>query len=116
MIRRPPRSTLFPYTTLFRSRDETDARVSAGFAALDSSELVRRLSSADIAFAFVNELTDLLTHTQLHTIAVKTPRGFVNVPAPPARWPNGPRSYGAVPALGAHNEAVQKIFSDPTIG
>src|SRR3712207_7151647 len=26
MIRRPPRSTLFPYTTLFRSRDEGDAR------------------------------------------------------------------------------------------
>src|SRR3712207_7886821 len=24
MIRRPPRSTLFPYTTLFRSRDEPD--------------------------------------------------------------------------------------------
>src|SRR5258705_2150072 len=24
MIRRPPRSTLFPYTTLFRSRPETD--------------------------------------------------------------------------------------------
>src|SRR2546422_6331313 len=26
MIRRPPRSTLFPYTTLFRSRDEAAAR------------------------------------------------------------------------------------------
>src|SRR2546422_6827368 len=25
MIRRPPRSTLFPYTTLFRSEDPTDA-------------------------------------------------------------------------------------------
>src|SRR3712207_7396633 len=24
MIRRPPRSTLFPYTTLFRSRDQPD--------------------------------------------------------------------------------------------
>src|SRR2546430_6136861 len=24
MIRRPPRSTLFPYTTLFRSREETN--------------------------------------------------------------------------------------------
>src|SRR5258708_19952999 len=24
MIRRPPRSTLFPYTTLFRSRDQAD--------------------------------------------------------------------------------------------
>src|SRR3712207_8781730 len=27
MIRRPPRSTLFPYTTLFRSVDRADARV-----------------------------------------------------------------------------------------
>src|SRR2546422_4223851 len=27
MIRRPPRSTLFPYTTLFRSLDATYARV-----------------------------------------------------------------------------------------
>src|SRR3712207_7529524 len=28
MIRRPPRSTLFPYTTLFRSEGETVARAS----------------------------------------------------------------------------------------
>src|SRR2546422_10888375 len=27
MIRRPPRSTLFPYTTLFRSRRETSAHL-----------------------------------------------------------------------------------------
>src|SRR3712207_9453027 len=27
MIRRPPRSTLFPYTTLFRSRDGPDGRL-----------------------------------------------------------------------------------------
>src|SRR3989442_11030231 len=27
MIRRPPRSTLFPYTTLFRSADEADCGV-----------------------------------------------------------------------------------------
>src|SRR5688572_32519646 len=26
MIRRPPRSTLFPYTTLFRSRPQTQSR------------------------------------------------------------------------------------------
>src|SRR3712207_7404210 len=29
MIRRPPRSTLFPYTTLFRSRDERRTRKTA---------------------------------------------------------------------------------------
>src|SRR3712207_7894178 len=30
MVRRPPRSTLFPYTTLFRSRVEVHQRVAAG--------------------------------------------------------------------------------------
>src|SRR3712207_7948870 len=30
MIRRPPRSTLFPYTTLFRSRDARAGRAPAG--------------------------------------------------------------------------------------
>src|SRR3989475_12091631 len=30
MIRRPPRSTLFPYTTLFRSRRAADGRLRAG--------------------------------------------------------------------------------------
>src|SRR3712207_8757613 len=32
MIRRPPRSTLFPYTTLFRSRDRRGAASAAGRA------------------------------------------------------------------------------------
>src|SRR2546422_8459836 len=32
MIRRPPRSTLFPYTTLFRSRFEVEARLPAARA------------------------------------------------------------------------------------
>src|SRR3712207_7736502 len=35
MIRRPPRSTLFPYTTLFRSRQLADLK-----AALDESAIV----------------------------------------------------------------------------
>src|SRR5256886_13522303 len=30
MIRRPPRSTLFPYTTLFRSPDNSDAEYEIG--------------------------------------------------------------------------------------
>src|SRR5437016_9994976 len=40
MRRRPPRSTLFPYTTLFRSRDlETGA--SRGFAFVELPEVLR---------------------------------------------------------------------------
>src|SRR3712207_6927348 len=33
MIRRPPRSTLFPYTTLFRSADPAGVAVRVGLAA-----------------------------------------------------------------------------------
>src|SRR3712207_7737388 len=42
MIRRPPRSTLFPYTTLFRSRD--DARTRAGHIGRGCGEGRRRPS------------------------------------------------------------------------
>src|SRR5258707_5653778 len=61
MIRRPPRSTLFPYTTLFRSAadyDATFARATAGFveALLDAAGVDRkstRLNSshANISYA-----------------------------------------------------------------
>src|SRR5256886_10071260 len=46
MIRRPPRSTLFPYTTLFRSRER---RLDSGIApfALDRVH-ERRLFTADV--------------------------------------------------------------------
>src|SRR2546430_11991837 len=37
MIRRPPRSTLFPYTTLFRSRNEQLADAQAALAAVHDS-------------------------------------------------------------------------------
>src|SRR2546422_3398091 len=36
MIRRPPRSTLFPYTTLFRSKDEADTRNPGGLAVVEA--------------------------------------------------------------------------------
>src|SRR2546426_9269431 len=48
MIRRPPRSTLFPYTTLFRSRDphRSDARRQARRVVLGDGGLDRRLPPA----------------------------------------------------------------------
>src|SRR5256886_6078358 len=41
MIRRPPRSTLFPYTTLFRSRTAGERRVEDGFRSRDSCQRAR---------------------------------------------------------------------------
>src|SRR3712207_7582880 len=46
MIRRPPRSTLFPYTTLFRSR-EGGERGAGGGPQGDRADRVRLLAPAD---------------------------------------------------------------------
>src|SRR5256885_9865955 len=50
MIRRPPRSTLFPYTTLFRS---------AGFASMFALRLLQGLglgSEVPVAATYINEI------------------------------------------------------------
>src|SRR3712207_8133111 len=41
MIRRPPRSTLFPYTTLFRSREHVRGPHRVGAAEVDRADQVR---------------------------------------------------------------------------
>src|SRR2546430_5647864 len=50
MIRRPPRSTLFPYTTLFRSWDE---RFAAELAQLEDESLVPARVAAQHRGAYV---------------------------------------------------------------
>src|SRR3712207_7086719 len=50
MIRRPPRSTLFPYTTLFRSRNERDSR-SSPRARIRSYAISAGTSSTTTAFS-----------------------------------------------------------------
>src|SRR5437870_10968848 len=61
MIRRPPRSTLFPYTTLFRSRRKTNKRKSKHSAMLRNKETRHRM--------FIG----LLNTTRKHSV----PRFFV---------------------------------------
>src|SRR2546429_1621583 len=46
MIRRPPRSTLFPYTTLFRSQSAASIASTSVRAATTSSSLARPPSAA----------------------------------------------------------------------
>src|SRR3712207_8018409 len=53
MIRRPPRSTLFPYTTLFRSALAQAARVQGGRDAVDVGGQLA--VGDDVAFEAVDE-------------------------------------------------------------
>lgn len=82
-----------------RNRAETDAAVAAAFARRTAAEATAALAAADVAFAAVNDMAGLSTHPQLRRITVDTPGGPVAYPAPAARFADGERSYGPVPAL-----------------
>src|SRR3712207_8093333 len=57
MIRRPPRSTLFPYTTLFRSRKLNTK---------DLSEIILLYDSPSFGFASRNFYSEFLAATKVH--------------------------------------------------
>jgi formyl-CoA transferase len=83
-----------------RNRALTDKVVGDSFASMTRDELLKRLDDADIAFAEVNTMADLAVHPHLRRIAVDTPNGVVNYPAPAAIVVGQDRHYGAVPAIG----------------
>src|SRR5438445_7338963 len=91
MIRRPPRSTLFPYTTLFRSSGTHDAtrhrlhavrprHVRAGATARDRKSTRLNSSHANISYAVFclkkkkqqhkgcSDIHTIVTHDYIHTI------------------------------------------------
>src|SRR5258708_25833493 len=78
MIRRPPRSTLFPYTTLFRSPSRS-LPAAAGLLALAATVTAsvgeRSLPSRFLlaAFHFGDFTTEALQHRSYHRIAFKLP-------------------------------------------
>ena len=83
-----------------RGVDFTDKTVADSFASMTRDELLKRLSDADIAFAEVNNMTDLAIHPHLRRIEVDTPNGRVSYPAPAPIIVGETRAYGAVPGIG----------------
>src|SRR3712207_8286349 len=77
MIRRPPRSTLFPYTTLFRSREEGAQRLVAEREAdgdrrqdrqqARGGQLAQRVLGADVDDAAVVRLLGVVHRSEEHT-------------------------------------------------
>jgi formyl-CoA transferase len=52
----------------------------------------------------------LSKHPHLRRISVDAPSGPVSIPAPTPQRAGETRSYGPVPALGAHTAKVRKEF------
>src|SRR5262245_2762591 len=91
-------------------RAETDGAVADFFASVDVVSLSEKLEAADIAFARVNEVGDIIKHPHLRRIEVDTPSGPVLLPAPPARTGVTVTAFGAIATLGAHTELVRQEF------
>src|SRR5258708_20766438 len=72
MIRRPPRSTLFPYTTLFRSYRASSIRVAEAAKAVEN---VQR----DLNIALMNELSLICDRirSEEHTSELQSPDHLV---------------------------------------
>src|SRR5256884_2207858 len=60
MIRRPPRSTLFPYTTLFRSRLESERQACAQTAVIQLEDIVIL-----VALFMLEEVCEVIADVQL---------------------------------------------------
>src|SRR5260221_6848840 len=92
MIRRPPRSTLFPYTTLFRSRRRRRHRIQEGWTSADTRRPVEdqdrkstRLNSSHTVISYA--VFCLKKKNKANTDPSNT-----STPAPPVRRGEPPRS------------------------
>jgi formyl-CoA transferase len=93
------------------NRRETDGVVAACFASQPLDALSRELEAAEIAFARVNTVADILRHPHLRRVAVASPWGEFAVPASPARFAGEPETgYAALPALGQLTDEVRREF------
>jgi crotonobetainyl-CoA:carnitine CoA-transferase CaiB-like acyl-CoA transferase len=90
------------------NRPALDRIVAERFARDPRGALGKRLKAADIAFGNLNEVADFSAHPHLRRLAVPTPGGEVDVPAPPG-LPSEARPR-PVPALGEHGEAIRREF------
>ena len=92
------------------NRPLVDGHIASVFAGRSRAECVAALAAANTAYGFINGVDGLSTHPALRRVVVETERGPVALAAPAARFSDGPRALGAVPALGAHTQAVRREF------
>ncbi|WP_353210594.1 CaiB/BaiF CoA-transferase family protein [Rhodovarius sp.] len=92
------------------NRPMVDAHIAGVFASRTRSECVAALGAANTAYGFINGVEGLASHKALRRVVVETERGPVAMAAPAARFSDGARALGPVPALGAHTAAVRREF------
>ena len=97
-------------TARIENRAELDAKVAELFAQHGREALAAKLDAARIAYGRLNEMSDLMEHPQQRLISVSTDGGPVELIAPGAVIRGETPSYGKVPGLGEHDDAIRAEF------
>jgi len=92
------------------NRQQVDSRIAEVFAQLDRASAAQRLQAANTAYGFVNDIAAFSHHPALRRITIDTTSGPMSIAAPPTRSTAGTKSFGAVPALGAHSTTIRHDF------
>jgi itaconate CoA-transferase len=93
------------------NREAVDAKVAACFATRDIEPLMRLLDTADTAFGRVNDVAAVLKHPHYRTVNVRAGASTATMPAPAAQRAGETPVFAAVPALGAHSDAIRREFT-----
>lgn len=96
--------------TRVANRDFVDSAVAEVFSQSSSGDMTDRLMAAQIAFARVNSVQDLIEHPQLRTHAMPVHGQPVEVPALPWIVPWVRESFPEAPALDAHGAQIRREF------
>jgi itaconate CoA-transferase len=92
-------------------RPMVDAYIADTFRSLTREQCAARLSAANTAYGFVNDVAGLSHHPALRRVTLDTPGGPVPVAAPAPCFSDGERRLGPVPALGEHTARVREEFA-----
>ncbi|MEM8949577.1 MAG: CaiB/BaiF CoA-transferase family protein [Pseudomonadota bacterium] len=93
------------------NRDALDRLIGDVFARRDREANIERLADARIAYGRLSDLEDLSGHPQARFIRVQTEDGPVELLSPGAVVSGDHQTYGAVPALGEHEEGLREEFA-----
>ena len=100
-------------TARVANRPAVDGIIAACFAALSRTDAAARLSAANTAFGFVNDIAALAQHPALRRVQVGTPSGPATMAAPPVLHSGGAAELGPVPGIGEHSAAIRAEFGAP---
>lgn len=93
------------------NRPALDEIIRAAFGTAPRETIVDRLEKARIAYGRVSTMDDLVRHPQNRYVTVDTPSGPVRYLAPGALIDHTLPTFGPVPALGEHSDALRTEFA-----